>query len=73
MSKETQKRRTSWRVEADPFANFTTSTDLRVLLGGLPDDRDPDEILKDLQNARVPRLPSRASMKSSHRRKENFH
>jgi hypothetical protein len=61
MSEEKWKHLTPWRIEADPFANFTASTDLSVFLGGLPDDRNPDEILKDLQEARLPRLPLRAS------------
>ncbi|HLC43130.1 MAG TPA: hypothetical protein VJO34_16075 [Methylomirabilota bacterium] len=41
-----------WRREEDPFRNAKPLADLKVLLGGLPDNRDPEEILRDLRAAR---------------------
>jgi hypothetical protein len=37
----------------DPFRDAKPLTDLTVLIGGLPDDRDADEILCDLRRART--------------------
>ncbi len=42
-----------WRRAADPFGDAKPLVDLAVLVGGLPDDRDPDEILRDLRRTRA--------------------
>jgi hypothetical protein len=39
--------------EADPFAGAIPVEDLAVLAGGLPDDRDAEEILGDLARCRA--------------------
>jgi len=46
---------TPWRVELDPFANASPVDDLSALIGGLPDARDTDEILRDLAHCRTKR------------------
>jgi hypothetical protein len=43
---------TPWRLEIDPFANASPLVDLSSLAGGLPDDRDAEEILRDLRISR---------------------
>jgi hypothetical protein len=43
---------TPWRLEIDPFANASPLVDLSTLTGGLPDDRDAKEILRDLDRCR---------------------
>jgi hypothetical protein len=40
------------RLEIDPFANASPLVDLSSLAGGLPDDRDAEEILRDLRISR---------------------
>jgi len=44
---------TPWRREEDPFRDAKPLAELTVLIGGLPDNRDPEEILKDLRQSRA--------------------
>lgn len=52
-----EARPTPWRREDDPFRDARPLPELAVLIGGLPDDRDAEEILRDLRASRVPRSP----------------
>jgi hypothetical protein len=47
---------TPWRLEIDPFANASPLVDLSTLAGGLPDERDAEEILRDLDLCRRKRV-----------------
>jgi hypothetical protein len=47
---------TPWRREIDPFAHASPLIDLSTLAGGLPDDRDAEEILRDLDRCRRKRV-----------------
>jgi hypothetical protein len=49
--------RARWQP-ADPLADAKPVDDLSVLIGGLPDSRDAEEILRDLRAARRPRRVS---------------
>jgi hypothetical protein len=51
---------TPWRLETDPFAGASPLVELSVLASGLPDDRDAEEILRDLQDIEGLTLISRA-------------
>ena len=51
---------TPWRMQIDPFANASPLVDLSTLVGGLPDDRDAEEILRDLQDIEELTLITRA-------------
>ena len=51
-------QRTPWRRAEDPFRDARPLDDLAVLIGGLPDDRELDEILGELRRARLPRPQS---------------
>jgi hypothetical protein len=42
-----------WKRVEDPFRDAKPLAELTVLIGGLPDDRDPEEILRDLRHART--------------------
>jgi hypothetical protein len=46
-------RPTPWRRDDDPFRGAKPLADLGILMGGLPDDRDPEEIITDLRQSRV--------------------
>jgi hypothetical protein len=46
---------TPWRVATDPFAKATPVHDLSTLVGGLPDPRDAEAILRDLARCRTGR------------------
>lgn len=46
---------TPWRRSGDPFRDAKPLGDLAVLIGGLPDDRDAEEILRDLRQMRSSR------------------
>jgi hypothetical protein len=48
---------TPWRLEIDPFANASPLIDLSLVAGGLPDDRDAEDILRDLDCCRMKRAP----------------
>ncbi len=43
---------TPWRRVEDPFGDIRPLGELSAFIGGLPDDRDPEEILRDLRQAR---------------------
>ena len=45
-----ERRLTSWKRVDDPFQGIKPLENITVLAGGLPDDRDPDDILRDLRN-----------------------
>lgn len=44
---------TPWKRVEDPFRDAKPLGELTILTGGLPDDRDPDEILRDLRSTRA--------------------
>ncbi len=46
---------TPWRSAEDPFRDAMPLASLAILLGGLPDDRDPEEILSDIRQSRTTR------------------
>jgi hypothetical protein len=46
---------TPWKQVEDPFRDAKPVEDLSILIGGLPDDRDPEEILRDLKRIRIER------------------
>lgn len=48
-----KKQLTPWRRSEDPFRDIKPLADLTVLIGELPDNRDADEILRDLRQSRA--------------------
>jgi len=42
-----------WRRTEDPFKDAKPLDNMAVLIGGLPDERDPDEIIRDLRRIRA--------------------
>jgi hypothetical protein len=44
---------TPWKRTDDPFRDARPMVDLTLLIGGLPDDRDTEEILRDLRDTRA--------------------
>jgi hypothetical protein len=48
-------RRTPWRASRDPFAGTRPLTDLALIVGGSPDAREAEEILRDLETCRAKR------------------
>ncbi len=46
---------TPWRRLEDPFRDAKPLAELSILIGGLPDNRDPEEILRDLRETRIAR------------------
>lgn len=44
---------TPWKRQEDPFQHAKPLAELAVLIGGLPDDRDPEDILRDLRQIRT--------------------
>lgn len=48
-----KKQLTLWRRSEDPFRDIKPLADLTVLIGGLPDDRDAEEILMGLRQTQA--------------------
>lgn len=46
-------RLTPWKRQDDPFQHAKPLAELAALIGGLPDDRDPEDILRDLRQIRT--------------------
>lgn len=46
---------TPWKRQEDPFQHARPLAELAALIGGLPDDRDPEDILRDLRQIRTMR------------------